>query len=411
MLKKYLSVSLTIIILCYLAIPTSIASGELNTEVNESTSYISQSYALNAYKKLSELFSTENGEIYQYPEEYGGEFIENGILYIYLVNADSDTKEKYLEATGNSDYVQYLDGEYSLEYLERFNELAGKLCDEYNISGYGTDRKQNRFVIRIHSPETDKKNEAPEKKYGQLSADETIRSLSVLLNDPAICFEEWDLSELYTNLYGGQSLSSSTIGIGGTYNGNDAILVAGHSYNPNGNVSSSNVAVYNGSGNQIATTAYTNFYYGCLGDFAIAECKTGYLSTNRVYGISSATYRQINGTAYSGSTPVGTIVYKYGMFGGYAIGTISYLNQTVVYKPSTYVQVCGLNFFTISLSQGYDTGAGDSGGPVYISNSGYKLVGTISGGPASNDTAQLVKTIYYSPIYYAEYAGFTVKTS
>ena len=183
--------------------------------------------------------------------------------------------------------------------------------------------------------------------------------------------------------------------------------------NPNGNTSSSGVAVNNSVGTKIATTSYTNFYYDCIGDFSIATCESGYSSTNRVLGTTSATYRTIVGTAYSGSTPVGTTVYKYGASGGYAVGTISYLNQTVTYKPLlTDVRVTGLNFFTISLSQGYNTGGGDSGGPVYISTSaGYKLVGTISGGPTTNDTAQYAKTIYYSPIYYAEYAGFTVKTS
>lgn len=188
--------------------------------------------------------------------------------------------------------------------------------------------------------------------------------------------------------------------------------MAGHSVNPNGNTSPSSISIYNSSGTKIAETTYTVFYDGCIGDFAIALCESGYTPTNKVYGTSSSVFRQISGTAYTSATPVGTTVYKYGASEGYAVGTVSYVNQTVRYKQVTTVQVSGLNFFTISLSAGYDVDTGDSGGPVYIYSSGaYKLVGTISGGPTSNSSAQYSKTIYYNPIYYAEYAGFTVKTS
>lgn len=346
-----------------------------------------------------------------YPEEYGGEYLDGNELYIYLVDANERMILEYNILTDYASSVHYLNADYSLDYLESLNSIVDEFCDDYNISSYGVDRKNNRFVIRVYDATSDSESTSS-KTYGGLTANETISELSSLINNPAIVFEVQELSEVYASLYGGQSINSSTLGIGGTYNGKNAILLAGHSVNPNGNMNSSGVSIYNSSGVKIAETAYTVFYNGCVGDFAIALCESGYTPTNKVYGSSSSVYRQISGIAYTSATPVGTTVYKYGASEGYAVGTVSYINQTVTYKPVTTVQVSGLNFFTISLSSGYDTDTGDSGGPVYIYSSGaYKLVGTISGGPASNSSAQYSKTIYYSPIYYAEYAGFTVKTN
>lgn len=365
-----------------------------------------QTNALLAYERIMASFdSNARNHGSNYPDEYGGEYIEGEALYVLLTDTKNATINKYKEIVSDIKNVIYAKADFSLAYLESLNSIADELCDEYNISGYGTDRKNNRFVIRIHSPNVS------QKKYSSLDFESTKSALLKYFDSNAVIFQQEELNKVYTDLVGGQALSSSTLGIGGTYQGNDAILVAGHSYNPNGNENPSSVNVYNASGYHIATTELTNFYYGCYGDYSIALCESGYSSTNAIYSNSGQTYRYITGVAYSGNTPVGTTVYKYGKAGRYAVGTVTYLNQTALYGPITDVQVKGLNYFSISLSQGYDTGSGDSGGPVYISSSGYKIVGTISGGPASNDTAQYSKTIYYSPIYYAINDGFSVKTS
>ena len=40
-----------------------------------------------------------------------------------------------------------------------------------------------------------------------------------------------------------------------------------------------------------------------------------------------------------------------------------------------------------------------------------KKIGIISAGSIYNDQAQSAKLVYYTPIYYPEYTGFSVKTN
>lgn len=389
-----------------IALLLQLLSGAASAANSNEDQYIDQTEALTAYQKILSHFEVDDSGNTVYPDYYGGEFIDRDVLCIYLVQNDKEHQNLILSYCDQSSYVSFLSAEYSLNYLESLNNVVSQYVNEYDITGYGTDRRNNCFTVQI-SPSA-----------GVLIAaqsEEVIKNTNIIpnLEDAPIEYIVEDYAETYaTKLYGGAQVNSSTLGICGTYNGSSAILLAGHAVSYYGTgISVANIK-YNNS-TSFATTKYCQFANNGYGDFAIATINSSsFTTTNKVYGTASSNLRSIIGTAYSGNTPVGTTLYKYGNTCGYAVGTVTALNQSITYSTfGSNVTVKGLNTVAIKVSSGYSVAGGDSGGPVYISSSGYKLVGTISGGPSSNSNATVNYYYYYSPIYYAENAGFSVKTS
>ncbi len=364
---------------------------------------------MSSYSCLWNSFERNSDSEPVYPDNYGGAYIDRGLLHVYLTENTNAAQSHYVNICAGNSAIIFVQAQYSLNYLESLRETARKYIDEYNTSGFGVDEKANRFVIFVAPPKSASEyaSTTSSKSY---DTDTTIKELNNLINNPAVKFEVMDYPETCTNLYGGDTLNGDfTLGICGTYNGNPAILTAGHCVaNPNGN---GNLAIsditYGKTTTTFANVQECEYKNGGLGDYAIATISSGSMSTTNKVHISSNTYESIKGTAYSGATPAGTTIYSYGKTSGYATSTVYQTNLTVIYENKTYGYEVEVNGLVKCLVTTGSIAAGDSGWPTYIKDSGTnKLVGVISGRVITNYSYMI-----YSPIYYAEYAGFNVKTS
>lgn len=383
--------------------------------------------ALTAYEKLWNSFAKdETGLTAIYPDEYGGAFIDNNILCIYIVDLNKDLERKYQSLTGYADCVMYIDADYSLNYLESLNILVDNCVNIYNIAGYGVDIIANRFLINILPAFTAKDYFNPCRNY---SEDDTINAIKGIIQSDALIFESSGMNVLNTNLVGGDKLNNSfSMCISGTFTGTgtngqyysnaSAILTAGHCVTINDGSNTRNVQYikYNTESTSFAETVFWDYQDGGAGDYAIAVISNNnYITTNQIHYSSMQNSINITSTTHSGGAPVGTTVYCFGSTTqSRLICTISQYNYSAVYypnplDPSEYFTVNGL---VRALFSSTTTQNGDSGGPVYIQTGtgSYSLVGDISGktGPAYS---QIYTYLIYSPIYYPEYYGFTVKTS
>lgn len=385
----------------------------------EAPPLIDQTEALEAYSQIVSNFP-RNGDTLIYPDHYGGEYLDGNMLYVYLVDKTDELVAHYNSLCNNSSYVTYLDADYSLNYLESLNSVADRYCNKYNVSGYGVDRKNNNFSICIAPADTSEKALSA-RIYAAKSEKETIalmRQEPELSSLPIVYTEEGYMEPYSTPLIGGDQIREGSIGICGSFDGQNAILMAGHTaFAATLGTNGGNITYGGTNGPIFANVLPENGgfiqYDTGLGDYAIATiADSNYVTTNKIRNTSSSNTLQINGTKYTGDTPVGTVIHKFGQAYGYAPGTITAISQTrTVSKLGSTITISGLNVFSVSLSAG-DVGSGDSGGPVYLKlSAGNYLIGIISAGSIYNDQAQFAKLVYYTPIYYPEDTGFSVKTN
>ena len=353
---------------------------------------ILQKRALIAYSNLMHSFDAEKTGIPVYPEEYGGAYIEGSFLYIYIVGLRDQVKEKYEERCEDSSILKFINAKYSMNYLHSFDEVFNGLLDEYKINTFGVDERNNKYYVGV-SPAC----------YESFINDERV-DMSI------VKVEKTEDAQVCANLYGGDQVTRNggvySACIGGTYQGYNAFLTAGH-HNENYPTFYRTGAAIGQVWYQRCNNDYGNTGTSSYGDFAIVVMNSNYSPTNKARNQTSL----ISITDVYSFVPVGTTIYKYGSVSGYSWGTVQAVNQTVVYQSGAYV-VRGIVSSYMQNSTATDAILeGDSGGSVYVYDSGsYKLQGNVSGRlvPAAG---QIAHTMYSSPIIYATSAGFTPKTN
>lgn len=366
-----------------------------------------QEPALRAYQNLWDSFDKDEVGTPIYPDEYAGEYISGDKLVIMLANPTQEQKDEYIRRSGDSEHITFESVSYSLNYLNSLDKVAKQLLDQnYSIDSYGVDRKANRFFISV-----------VQEDYEKLMKDQSFTLQKEAENLP-IRIEPGTRNTSVASLWGGDRITNEdsgavlSVGIGGTYDGNDAILTAGHG-NEKVGIIFKRYPYIQYAGNRTGQVSYQRANMSSnetgvnsLGDFAIVTLNGNDTPTNRVYGGVS-----ITGT-YS-SVPVGTTIYKYGATTGYSWGSVTQVSMTVTYSGgvlNTYI-VSGLYQSVMQNSSGTDAIApGDSGGSVYMKDgTANKLHGIVT---ARKEPTRGPATIMYStPIYYAEHAGFNVKTN
>ena len=364
---------------------------------------LSQEEALEAHSLLWASFpKDENGWPSSYPEDYAGCYIDEASdLVILLVNPTEESKEAYKELCGNSSRVKFKAAQYSMEELEGYNDEAMKLYEEgYDLVSWGVNEKNNQFKIRVNKED-----------YNKLSS-QFIQTRST---SPVVIEEsESYIETTATNLYGGQKCefagnTSGTIGIGGTYNGKDAIITAGHCPYKN------SVYAYNANNQIIGTVVKRKFDNWSAGDYAIIQLNNNYKSTNKLWPID-ANIISIEGVRPN--IPVGTTIRKYGAVTGYSYGTLKDMGENVTYKYKDQdgrerdVVIYNLCIAVMPNTSSNKTLPGDSGGPVcIISDSKYMITGTISGSNLDKISSGASEyEMAYCDITYPSGSGFKVKT-
>lgn len=129
-------------------------------------------------------------------------------------------------------------------------------------------------------------------------------------------------------------------------------------------------------------------------------------SGNEKYNIEKAITIETSAGTYS-SVPIGTILYKYGTTTGYSWGSVTGTSLRVTYSFNLFHTYTVDGLYSVALQNSSGTTAierGDSGGPVWRSDTGQNLLHGIVTAKISD-----TNTMYTTPIYYAQSQGFQPK--
>lgn len=360
---------------------------------------IRQEGALQAYDKLWNYFEKDDMGLPVYPDEYGGEYIEDDMLVIEIVGITEDYEKKYNEICGNSEYVSFKNVKHSLNQLNSLEETCVDLLDKYKLTEFGVDSRNNRYTIKVI--DSDLK-----------SVVEIIEDLG--LKDMVEVNKGQYAKPCTSNLYGGDKIVNTSNGggvsvcIGGTYNGYEAILTCGHGNEgyPYFTRNSNNVGqVVSQRCNTNSNDSSINSY----GEFAIIKCTGNYVGTNKVrnsVGISS-----ISSYGY----PSGTTICKYGYKSGFSSGTVLQNHLYIVMGGGNYPLYYLKDMMKAEVYNSTYTDAileGDSGGSVYsLVGNGYQIQGLVSGVGEKEFGSSVNNIMFSAPIQYAVNAGFSPKVN
>lgn len=335
----------------------------------------SQAPAVEAYNDLIDNFIDADNYNLSLNDKYAGAYIEDDRLIISI------TKSSYQDVNELEEYFSeypvnvYADAEYSeKELIEIAENYVLNQSNGRNLS-YSIDPTENS--ITINTPQIDNQN----------LSDLPITFKGIPNLKPFAAFP----------LIGGLGISMKkgkdtvTIGIGGTYNGKDAIATCGHYWDTNASVYFGDVKIGN-----IVKLKFNNLQSG---DYGIAEVKSSEVATSNQV-LSNSSYISIKGTL---KLPKGALAYRYGQRTN--LGAVRVTNTSVtVHTDSKYItNLIEAEYVSGSYGQG-----GDSGGPLYAMNSSNKwcISGLTSGGNEDDETIT-----YYTPIDTVVSAGFKVKTT
>lgn len=419
-MKKFFVTLLSLITFVSLGLGTSATAKTENVSLNDDLAVLeskipyevrekmsNQTDALRSYQNIIDSFAKDENGLSIYPIEYAGAFIDNEKLVIQLTDCSETFQDKYLQFCENDEKISFKEVQYSLNDLLSYESYALDMAKNgYNVIGYGICEKENSFEIYLDSS-IEKDASA---KY-DLIGERLELPINISYQEPVIsCATMWGGDAIYNEDTG----SSMTVGICGTYNGQNALLTCGHGNEEVGIIFPRYPYItYGGTrigqvSYQRANTSSLETGVDSLGDFAIVSLNSDVTTTNKIYGA-------LNVVGTYSSLPEGTTIYKYGKTSGLSYGTItqSSISYAIEYSDGlwTVYYVRGLYKSSMQNSDGtHAIEAGDSGGPVYIKDgANYLLHGIVT---ARQDPGEQVASIMYStPIYYAIDAGFTVKTN
>lgn len=406
MMKKIMSLVLIVSLFCSMSVVCGADSSSINL-YNEKHSFekmipkevqeamAKQTEALEKYEELMAFFDKDKFGVPIYPENYAGEYIdENNKLVVQITNLFDD--KEVLEFLKETSVVQIKYVEHSYDELLSQKRMANELyASGVRVTSDGVDIINNKYEISVLEedlekiPTTYNRNTALSIKKGEYA----VTTASLLGGD---------------RIYNEDSGEYMSIGICGTYQGNNALLTCGHGNEKVGILSQRYPYIQNKTQSgrigqvvfQQANTNSSNYGVSSLGDFAIVKITSSDTITNRVWEGG-----QITGT-YS-SVPVGTTVYKYGSRTGYAWGNVTGTSIRLTYGDGLLAVYTVDGLYSVSLQNSSGTTAidgGDSGGPVWRTDTGENLLHGIV-------TAKIngTNTMYTTPIYYAQNQGFQPK--
>lgn len=147
-------------------------------ETTLNPSYGHQNSPLAANDLLWQTFTlNEYGMPEAYPEEYGGAYVLGNTLYIYLTDMREEVQAWYMEACHQSTAVSFIEAEYSANYLQSLHEVVSEYTDDYSITSYGIDFRNNRFSVGVAN-------------------EEDMEALAAELDNPAVVIEKGAYAQL-----------------------------------------------------------------------------------------------------------------------------------------------------------------------------------------------------------------------
>ena len=380
--KKAKRMAAVVLCLCVVALCMGFTQQRDAGELAAERAMSRQEEALDAYQLLWDSFEkdTESGQPI-YPDEYGGEYIDDDKLVIQLTENTPENQAKYRELCGNSDKVVFEKVTYSLNYLNSLESQAELLSKDFAVTGYGVKRQENKFMIAVEQQD--------------LTA--VQQRLMRQRSSAPIEIVEGEYAQTLANLAGGTGVSNSayfnlSICITGmyTYSNNKvpAVVSCGHKGN-----TVNNEIYYNGTTvAQIKESKYDDNGYG---DYSIATLYNGNSRYPYVKSITAGNQLYVSGFR---ATASGASIARYGAATGYDYGTVSMLNYTIKYSDGYTIK--GL---TATSQAKKKAQTGDSGGCIYTQGSPTYVTGIISGGGPILG----IDYLFYTPIAYVTDRGFS----
>lgn len=341
-----------------------------------------QKQAVEANEILMQYFFAE-GWVLEYPDYFGGCYIEDNILHIILVEPTTE-ELKILDAI-LSDYqnaIIFEYGSYSQASIQDYaDSTAAELKEQgLRVTHWYVEVESGNVIIGVVSDDIDSANV----KVAEIQ-NYTFRS-----STPKIVIEEGEYTSTASDpVIGGSTIvigfSSRSAGTCGYYEGNNALVTCGH-----GNTTTGSAVRLNGT--QIGTVVDVQYADGQAGDYSIIELDSAQMSHK--IGSSKDGLITITGGTYL-SPAVGTYVTKYGYKTGYSHGTVTATNVSI--SPGTDMTISGMT--KVSISSGKGSEPGDSGGPYLAGNA---FCGVHHGVSTSDST-----TVYFTPYSLISQGGFS----
>jgi len=372
MKKKIFSLLLAIVLLGTLFVP-AMASDVETFEAMELN-------AINAYSEILNHFPVGADGIRIYPDDFGDAYYEDGYLHVNLKELTVSKEALYRSYCSDPSLVVFHDVNYG------YNELTG-LAEQIlengvdNFTTIGVNVYDNLVEIGIDETVvtssrrssaavlTTAKNEIIEKLNipSAYASKEASIPISVVSQKPLTSQSTLRGGDGIYDSYG----SYGTMAICGTWDGEPAILTAGHV------VDAISTCYYgSSSGPEIGSALYMQYESGENYDWGVYSADNHTL-TPRV--LNNYGYESITHTLTASDELVGSNIRKYGESSQYSTGKITKKN----------VSVSDEGFITkgMTLCECYSED-GDSGAPVYAFNC---LKGILSAGNGVE--------MAYSPIY------------
>ena len=382
-MKKAKRMAAVVLCLCVVALCMGFTQQRDAGELAAERAMSRQEEALDAYQLLWDSFEkdTESGQPI-YPDEYGGEYIDDDKLVIQLTENTPENQAKYRELCGNSDKVVFEKVTYSLNYLNSLESQAELLSKDFAVTGYGVKRQENKFMIAVEQQD--------------LTA--VQQRLVRQRSSAPIEIVEGEYAQTLANLAGGTGINNTygnqSVCITGYYGDSVALVSCGHGGN-----AVSNSIFYNGTAiGKIRKVKYTDQGYG---DYSISTLYSGNPRYPYVKYASAGQTKYVSGFR---ATASGASIARYGAASGYGYGVVSITNYTVKFdeKNGETTTVKGLTMAS-QPSGSNKAEHGDSGGCVYTQGSPTYVTGIISGGGPILGVDYLA----YTPIAYVTDQGFS----
>ena len=342
-----------------------------------------QKQAVEANEVLMQYFFAE-GWVLEYPDYFGGCYIEDNVLHIILVDPTTEELEELDEIL--SDYenaISFESGSYSQASTQDYaDSTAAELKKQgLEVTHWYVEIETGDIIIGVVNSDIDTANV----KIAE------IQSYTLRSSTPKIVIEEGE----YTSTTSDPVIGGSTIAIGtstrsagtcGYFDGSSAMVTCGH-----GNTATGSTVKMNAS--QIGTVVDVQYTNGQAGDYSIIELTSEELLSHKI-GDSSDDLITITGETYL-SPAVGTYVTKYGYKTGYSYGTVTATNVSI--SPATGMTITGMT--RVSITSGDGSEGGDSGGPYLV---GDAFCGVHHGHRKSDN-----KIVYFTPYSLILQGGFS----
>lgn len=342
-----------------------------------------QKQAVEANEILMQYFFAD-GWVLEYPNYFGGCYIDDNILHIILVEPTTEefkTLEAILSDYENAIIFEY--GSYSQASLQDYaDSTAAELKKQgIEVTHWYVEVETGNIIIGVVSNDIDSADMKVSK----------IKSYSFRRSTPKIVIEEGEYTSTASDpVIGGSTIvigtSSRSAGTCGYYDGSSALVTCGH-----GNTATGSAVRLNGT--QIGTVVDVQYTNGQAGDYSIIELNDSALMSHKI-GDTSGDLITITGGTYL-CPAVGTYVTKYGYRTGYSYGTVTATNISI--SPATGLTITGMT--EVSITRGIGSEPGDSGGPYLAGNA---FCGVHHGNLTSDKT-----TVFFTPYSLISQGGFS----